>query len=118
MSKPKEWQEPKRTDRFHDFWYKATPKIFEWLGWVGILAAIEVVYSKNAALPIMGLRALGYCSLLFYFTAFFQHHPVKIPGIRHTKLQYLFSFLFSVGLAYSVNRLAQYVVAAFAVAAP
>jgi len=118
VSERTEWKEPSRRDKFHDFWYVATPKIYEWLGWLAILAAIEVVYSKNPAAPIAGLLILGYFSLLFYFGAFFLRHPLRIPGIRNRKMQYALSTLVSIGFAYAANRLAQYAVGAFAVSAP
>ena len=118
MTGKPEWKEPKRSDKFHDFWYAATPKIYEWLGWLAILAAIQVVYVKKPAAPIAALLAVGYLSIFFYFGAFFMRHPLRIPWIKGPRTQYMLSVLLSAGSAYAVNRLAQYAVSAFAVSAP
>lgn len=118
MSFGENWKDPPRTDRFHDFWYKATPKIFDWLGWLGILAAVEVVYRKNPEWPVLALLILGYLSLIFYFGAFFLRHPITIPGVRNRQVQWLLSNILAIALTYIVNRIAQYAVSAFVIGAP
>ena len=64
------FQVASRVERFHAFWLVATPKLFEWFGWVAVLGAMSFVYSKTKTMSLFALVILGYLSLLFYFAAF------------------------------------------------
>ena len=118
MANEREWHDPPRSDRFHDFWYKATPKIYEWLSWLVVLAAIQIAYQKSPTWQVLSVLALGYLSLIFYFGAFFLRHPIHIPGIRNRPAQWLVSSLLAIALAFVANRVTQHIVFAFVKGSP
>jgi hypothetical protein len=99
-----------RFDRFHDFWQIATPKIFEWFGWVAALGALSYINNKHPSLSLLALILLGYLSLIFYFGGFFIRHPVAIPGIRSKRArEFVWEFV-AILLGYGANRLVQHAV--------
>ena len=113
-------QQPRKSrfDRFHDFWQIATPKIFEWFGWVAVLGALSYIHSKHPSIGLAALILLGYMSLIFYFGGFFLKHPIRIPGIRSKRHQELIWELVAILLGYGANRLVQHAVAVLSQSAP
>ena len=105
-------------ERNHSFWYIATPKLFEWFGWVAVLGALKYLFDKTHSLAVLGLLILGYASLLFYFNGFFERHPIKFPFVRSSSTHKLVSGLASALLALFAFLLAQHAVGAFSQAAP
>jgi hypothetical protein len=105
-------------ERFHNFWLIATPKIFEWFGWVAVLGALTFLYNKRPTLTLVPLLALGYLSLVFYFGAFFLKHRITIPGVRSKALQDILSGFLAIALGFCANRLVQLAVSAFSIGPP
>ena len=105
-------------ERNHSFWYVATPKLFEWFGWVAVLGALKYLFDKTHSIAVLALLVLGYASLLFYFNGFFERHPVRVPFARSSATRKFVSGLASTILALFAFLLAQHAVGAFSQAAP
>ena len=105
-------------ERNHAFWYVATPKLFEWFGWVAVLGAIKYLFDKTHSFILLGLLILGYASLIFYFNGFFERHPIRLPFVRSSSTHKLFSGLASILIALFASLLAQHAVNVFSQAAP
>ena len=114
--KPK--AKPGPFERNHAFWYVATPKLFEWFGWVAVLGALKYLFDKTHSIAVLGLLLIGYAGLLFYFNGFFERHPVKFPFVRSNSTHRLVSGLVSAFLALFAFLLAQHAVNVFSQAAP
>jgi len=52
--------------QFNKFWLAATPKIFEWIGWIAALGAIGFVHAKTKSTAALILLLVGYASFFFY----------------------------------------------------
>lgn len=61
------------------FWLMATPKIFEWLSWTIMLAAVSYAseYSNSAVLSV--IRNTSYIALFLYYQSFF--YQFRFTGI-------------------------------------
>jgi hypothetical protein len=121
MTEPTVEQKPENdgwVERNHRFWYLATPKIFEWFSWVAVLGALNYLHRKSGSPWILTLMLLGYLSLVFYFSAFFSRHPIKIPFIRDKNNHELVSGILAILLGYLTSVLSQHAVSAFSQGAP
>lgn len=105
-------------ERNHRFWYVATPKIFEWFSWVAVLGALSYLYKKSSSPVLLGLMILGYLGLIFYFSAFFARHTLKISFIRTKRNQEFTSGILAALLGYFASVLAQHAVSVFSHGAP
>jgi len=91
------------------FWLAATPKIFEWLRWAVILAAVTYVSQKSDSPILTVLVGLCYGSMLLYFQAFFaQFEFENVPFVRSPSLQRTVSILLSALLAFGTYWLIRF----------
>lgn len=98
-------------DALDRFWLAATPKLFEWLGWVAALAALTFVQRKSHSLPLMLLLGFCYCSLLLYFIAFFcRFQFTGFPVLKTAGRQLVASICLSFGLALAAYWIVRQVV--------
>lgn len=96
------------------FWLAVTPKLFEWLGWVALLAGVSFVQKKTGSGWLSVFIVLCTISLMFYFFAFFSKIEFKGFFSRYPYVQRIISICLSsalAGLAYylawaSINVLA------------
>lgn len=59
------------------FWLAATPKLFEWLRWAVMIAAISFVARGSASWVLHTLVGVCYGSLLLYYLAYFSQFEVQ-----------------------------------------
>ena len=107
-----EQPKPSFEKRFYAFWLVATPKLFEWFGWIAALGATQFVYAKTKSPVVFGLLLLGYFALLFYAYAIFSSR-IQVSAIRTKHHREFVSGLIALGLAYLTSVLAQETVSAF-----
>jgi hypothetical protein len=107
-----EKSKPPFETRFYQFWLVATPKLFEWFGWIAALGATQYVYAKTKSPAVFGLLILGYFALLFYAYAIFSS-KIQISSIKTKHHREFVSGLIALSLAYLTSVLAQQVVSAF-----
>jgi|SRR5690606_11931785 len=107
-----EQSKPSFERRFYAFWLVATPKLFEWFGWIAALGATQYVYAKTQSPAVFGLLILGYLALLFYAYAIFST-KIQVSAIKTKHHREFVSGLIALGLAYLTSVLAQEVVSAF-----
>ena len=117
-NQPAQEERPDFFQRTHTFWYAATPKLFEWFGWVSVLGALKYMFDKTHSISTLALLMLGYAGLFFYFNGFFERHPVRFPFVRSASAHKLFSGLASALLALFAFLFAQQAVSAFSQLAP
>ncbi len=81
------------------FWLTVTPKLFEWLGWIALLAGVTFVQKKTGSGVLSLFLGLCTASMLFYFFALFA--KVEFTGFltRHPKVQRAISISLSSLLA-------------------
>ena len=90
-----EWQHV--TD---NFFLKATPKVYEWLGWVITLAALTYVQHKTNSTYISVIVVITYILTYFYYIAYFyQFLFIGLPFLKKSKLALFASYVFSSLLA-------------------
>lgn len=73
-----EWQKA-----FDDFWLKATPNWFKWLGWVIILGAFTFLSKTQKNTIIDVVVGISYAALFFYFQSFF--YSIEFHGFPFVK---------------------------------
>jgi hypothetical protein len=97
-----EWQ--KTLDKF---WLSATPKWFEWLGWVLIIGAVTFVAKKTDNVVVVVVNVLSYSFFLMYFQSFFfQFEFINIPFLKkHPRVSRAVTLLVSAVLGTSVYLL-------------
>ena len=61
-----EWQKT-----LDNFWMKATPQWFEWLGWILILGAITFLAMETQNITLNIVSNVSYIALFFYLQSFF-----------------------------------------------
>jgi len=96
-----EWAEA--NDRF---FLKATPVWFEWLEWIIIIGAIQVIADKTQDIYVKLIGGISYAFLFFYFVAFF--YRIEFHGIPLTKSEIrrrIVSFVLSVSIGMIVYHL-------------
>ncbi len=59
------------------FWLAFTPKLFEWIGWVFILGALDYMSMAAPTIHLTLMKAVCVFSLQWYFMAFFWKFNVK-----------------------------------------
>lgn len=89
------------------FWLAVTPKLFEWLGWVALLAGVSYVQKKTGSGWLSLLLALCTTSMMFYFFALFAKIEFKGFLTRHPNVQRFISICLSSGLAGGAYYLAR-----------
>jgi hypothetical protein len=105
-------------DRLHDFALIATPRLFEWLGWVAVMAALTYVWEKQKSFALVPLILLGYISMIVYFGALFRRVKLPIPFVKSQSLRRLLSDIAALLLAFATNLLVQQAIAAVAHSQP
>jgi hypothetical protein len=81
----------------------ATPRLFEWLRWVIVLAAITYAEQQGKSVILRMLLAVGYLFMLWYFQAFFaQYEFENFPWIRSRKIQRVLSIVLSFSMGYGI----------------
>lgn len=96
-------------DKWHGYWYRATPHIFQWLEWSAVQGAIIYVAKMHPSVTMGVLIAVGWAAQMFYFTAFFQKHPPKIPFVRpnlQVHVGELFGLLFGLAITLTTQSAA------------
>ncbi len=92
------------------FWLAATPKLFEWLRWAVMLAAVSYIARRSERLALKILLGVCYGSLLIYYQAFFgQLEFENFPWLKSNRAQRVGSIVLSalLGLGtYWLTRLA------------
>ena len=78
------------------FALEATPKWFEWLGWVLVIAAFQYLADQSGSRAIYFLLALSFVLLWLYFNAFFFRLRFKgLPLVRSAPVEHAASILIS-----------------------
>lgn len=91
-----EWQKV-----LDDFWMKAAPKWFEWIGWIIILGAFTFLRKTQENIIIKVVLGISYIALFFYLQSFF--FSVKfygLPFIKSEKARRIISLILSGFLSY------------------
>lgn len=86
-----EWQKA-----LDNFWAKATPRWFQWLGWLLILGAITFLAEQAQNLLLNIVSGVSYFMLFFYFQSFFfslEFHG--FPFIKSERVRRLVSLIVS-----------------------
>ena len=79
-----------------DFWMKATPRWFEWLGWVLILGAFAFLIELTSNAVVRIAYDLSYIALFFYLQSFFFSLDFHgLPFVRSEKIREYLSLLIS-----------------------
>lgn len=97
------------------FWLAFTPKLFEWLGWVALLAGVRFIHTKSPSIWLGTIIAMANVVLVFYFIAYF--HRFRFVGLSFAespKARLLVSLLISCALSIAANQAAYYAAAALA----
>ena len=89
-----------------EFWLSVTPKLFEWLEWVAVLAAITFVQRKQPSIVISGILTTCYICMYMYFLAYF--HRLTFPSPPHSRTWRIVGAAVAGGLALSAYFLAWY----------
>ena len=96
-----EWAEA--NDRF---FLKATPVWFEWLEWIIIIGAIQVIADKTQDRYVQLIGVISYVFLFFYFLAFFYRIEFHgIPLIKSEIIRGIVSSVLSVSIGMIVYHL-------------
>ena len=70
------------------FWLAVTPRLFEWLRWTVILAAVTYVARDSDSPTLKLFVGLCYGALLAYFQAFFfQFEFINLPWLKSKRSQ-------------------------------
>jgi hypothetical protein len=78
------------------FWLTVTPRLFEWLRMVAVLAAVSWVSRKSNSWPLKLLVAICYASMFCYFQAFFYQLEFRgFPWVKRPGLERLLSIALS-----------------------
>ena len=75
-----QWQ-----DALDNFWLSATPRLFEWLRWLVILAATTYLAQRSNSIALKTLVGVCYLSLYMYYQAFF--YQFEISGLPLFKVR-------------------------------
>ncbi len=99
---------------FDRFWLEFTPKLFEWLGWVALLAGARFIQEKSPNILLGMIIWLCHVGILFYFSAYFSRFRFSgIPWIHSSRGRWITSLILSGALAYVAYLAAVYVSIAF-----
>ena len=83
-----------------NFYLKATPKVYEWLGWVITLAALTYVQHKVNSPYISAIITITYILTYFYYIAYFyQFLFIGLPFLKKSKFALFVSYVLSSILA-------------------
>jgi hypothetical protein len=91
MNAPEE-SKPSFERRFYGFWLIATPKLFEWFGWIAALGVTQFVYARTESFAVLALLIVGYAALLFYTYAVFRSERIQSEcalTIRSTRTRFV-----------------------------
>jgi len=100
------------------FWIAVTPKLFEWLGWVALLAGVSFVQKKTGSGWLLLFLVFCTTSLMFYFFALFAKIEFKGYLSSHPNIQRFISISLSSALAGGAYYLAMASVNVLSSAAP
>jgi cellulose synthase/poly-beta-1,6-N-acetylglucosamine synthase-like glycosyltransferase len=90
-----EWQKA-----LDNFWVKATPRWFQWLGWLIILGAITFLSEQTKSLLLILVSGASYFMLFFYFQSFFFSLELSgFPFIKSERVRRLVSLIVSAFLS-------------------
>lgn len=89
------------------FWLAVTPKLFEWLGWVALLAGVSFVQKKTESGWLLLFLVLCTVSLMFYFFALFAKFEFTGFLSSHRNVQRFISICLSSALAGGAYYLAR-----------
>lgn len=81
------------------FWLAVTPKLFQWLGWVALLAGVSFVQKKTESGWLLFFLTLCSISIAFYFFALFAKIEFKGFLENRPNLQRTISICLSSALA-------------------
>ena len=81
------------------FWLAVTPKLFEWLGWVALLAGVSFVQKKTGSVWLLFFIGICTTSMMFYFFALFAKIEFKGFLKNHPNMQRFISIGLSSALA-------------------
>lgn len=97
----------------------ATPRWFEWLGWVAALAALQYLLAKSGSAVIRIVTTVSTLLLWYYFNAFFFAFELRgVPGVRSERAQRAVSLVLSGTVAWCAWRFAVRVAAIVAANTP
>ncbi len=91
------------TTAFDRFWLAATPKWFEWMGWILVLAVLGFVAEEAGTVLLWLVYAVSYAAVVFYFQGFF--YSVRFDGfplIKSERSRRAISLLISIALTFLV----------------
>ena len=102
--------------RLDKFWLAATPRWFDWVGWLLILGALTFVAQKTSNMAVKIVTAISYALLFMYFQSYFyQFEFVNLPFVkRHPYFARAASLAISGLLGLGVYFLIRFSIAAFA----
>lgn len=99
-------------DWFNSFWLVATPKLFEWFGWVVALGASQYVYEKTRSNVVLVLLLVGYSAMLLYSHTTMLRW-VNISAIKAKHHREALSGLIAVAITGLAGYVAQEAISAF-----
>lgn len=104
---------------FDRFWLTATPKLFEWFGWVLTLGAVLWVAKKTHSDVLQTVVYVMYVAVLFYYAAFFTRFEIRgLPLVKGRKAEFTVSLILSGAIAYLTVLLVTHGVDALVLAQP
>ena len=94
-----------------NFFLSATPIWFEWLKWILIMGAIQVIANKTQDRLVQLINGISYIFLLYYMIGFFYNIEFHgIPLIKSERKRQIISLMLSVllfsGVYYLLTHLA------------
>jgi len=101
----KERSEPEMQEVLDRFYLAATPKYFEWLGWVAALAAVTYLKNKHGGFALSAILTIGYVLLFSYFQAFFYRFELVVNKKWSARTRRWFSLGLSAILAFVTSYL-------------
>lgn len=78
----------------------ATPKIFEWFGWIITLGILKYVAEESNYMPLKVIVNISYFIIIFYYQAYFCKFHIRIPGIKDIQIERKVSILISCTIAF------------------
>jgi hypothetical protein len=100
------------------FWLTVTPRLFEWLGWIALLAGVSFVQKKTGSGWLSFFLILCTTSMMFYFFALFAKIEFKGFLTNHPNVQRFISISLSSALAGGAYYLARVSIDVLATANP
>ena len=102
---------PERTNPVDRFFLYATPIWFDWLTWILIIGAIQVVADKTNDIYVHAILGISYFFFFSYMFAYFYKNKINgIPFIESNKIRRIVSIILSAWISLCVFYLLSHLV--------